>query len=186
MIELLLIGVLVVLALLALFVILVFNNIITLENRIENAFAQIDVQLKKRTDLVPNLVETVKGYMKHEQTAIKAVTEARAAMMGAKTTGEKLKADQGLEKALKTIFALAENYPNLKANENFLLLQNELTDIEEKIAYARQAYTDSILEFNVVITTIPGMWIAGMMGKAKKEQFKIEEEERKPVKVKFE
>lgn len=162
------------------------NRIIVLSNRVGNAWSQIDVQLKKRTDLVPNLVETVKGYMSHEKNAIKMVTEARERMLGAGGIKEAAKAHGELTKALKTIFALAENYPNLKASENFKLLQEQLEGIENKIAYSRQFYNDSALEFNNVVTTIPGMWFAGIAGKkTPKEYFEIAEEERKPVKVKF-
>ncbi|MEM7818845.1 MAG: LemA family protein [Candidatus Aenigmatarchaeota archaeon] len=162
------------------------NKIIVLSNRIDNAWSQIDVQLKKRADLVPNLVETVKGYMKHEKEAIKMVTEAREKMLGATTIKERVKAEGELTKALKTIFAIAENYPKLKASENFKLLQEQLEGIENKIAYARQFYNDSVLRFNNTISTIPGVWFAKIMGKDKpKEYFEITEEERKPVKVEF-
>lgn len=162
------------------------NKIIVLSNRVENAWSQIDVQLKKRSDLVPNLVETVKGYMRHEKDAIRMVTEAREKMMGATTLKEKAIAEKELAQALKTIFALAENYPQLKASENFKLLQEQLEGIENKIAYARQFYNDSVLRFNNAISTIPGIWFAKLIGKDKpKEYFEIGEEERKPVKVEF-
>ncbi len=162
------------------------NKIIVLSNRIDNAWSQIDVQLKKRSDLVPNLVETVKGYMKHEKDVIKMVTEAREKMMGATSLKEKAAAEKELTQALKTIFALAENYPQLKASENFKLLQEQLEGIENKIAYARQFYNDSVLRFNTAISTIPGVWFAKIIGKDKpREYFEIGEEERKPVKVEF-
>ncbi len=162
------------------------NKIIVLSNRIDNAWSQIDVQLKKRSDLVPNLVETVKGYMKHEKDVIRMVTEAREKMMGAKNLKEKAAAEKELTQALKTIFALAENYPQLKASENFKLLQEQLEGIENKIAYARQFYNDSVLRFNNTISTIPGIWFARIIGKNKpREYFEIGEEERKPVKVEF-
>ena len=177
--------ILVVLGLLILVVIYYINRIIVLGNRIDNAWSQIDVQLKKRADLVPNLVEAVKGYMKHEKSAIDAVTKARQQMLAAGTDKEKAKAGNALSGALKTIFALAENYPNLKANENFLMLQEELSGIEGKIAYARQFYNDSVLSYNNMIATIPGLWFAGFMGKASKQYFEIEKKEREPVKVKF-
>jgi len=163
-----------------------YNKIIVLSNRIDNAWSQIDVQLKKRADLVPNLVETVKGYMKHEKDAIRMVTKARENMMKAGNIKAKAKADGQLTKALKTIFAIAENYPNLKASENFKLLQEQLEGVENKVAYSRQFYNDSVLNFNNTITTIPGSWFAGMAGKTKKREFfEIKEAERKPVKVKF-
>ncbi len=150
-----------------------YNKIVVLKNRIENSWAQIDVQLKKRADLVPNLVETVKGYMKHER------------MMTASGIPDKVKAGGELAGALKTILALAENYPNLKASENFLMLQEELSGIENKIAYSRQFYNDSVLEFNNTVSTIPGVWFAGPMGKTSHDYLQIAEEERKPVKVEF-
>jgi len=163
-----------------------WNRITVLSNRIDNAWSQIDVQLKKRADLVPNLVETVKGYMKHEKNAIRMVTKARENMMKATNIRAKAKAEGELTKALKTIFAIAENYPKLRASENFKLLQEQLEGIENKVAYARQFYNDSVLMFNNMITTIPGMWFAGLTGKTKKREFfEIEEKERKPVKVKF-
>jgi len=177
--------ILVVLGLLILVVIYYINRIIVLGNRIDNAWSQIDVQLKKRADLVPNLVEAVKGYMKHEKSAIDAVTKARQQMLAAGTDKEKAKAGNALSGALKTIFALAENYPNLKANENFLMLQEELSGIEGKIAYARQFYNDSILDFNNIISTFPGVMFAGLLSKKQREYLKIETTERKPVKVQF-
>jgi LemA protein len=160
-----------------------YNRIVVLSNRIDNAWAQIDVQLKKRTDLVPNLVETVKGYMKHERTVFENVTKARAAMMGAGSVEQKAKASNMLTDALKSVFAVAENYPSLKANENFLMLQEELSGIENKIAYARQFYNDSVLEFNNLITTVPGMWFAG--SRKSRQYFEVSEAERKVVKVSF-
>jgi LemA protein len=173
-----------------LFLILVFayyyNRIIVLGNRIDNAWAQIDVQLRKRAELVPNLVKIVQSYMKHEQKAIKMVTEARERMLSAKNVEEKAKAGNVLEGALKTIFALAENYPQLRATENFAKLQEELSDIENKIAYTRQFYNDSVLVYNNMITTIPGMWFAGMIGRTQKKPYlETPKEEREPVKVKF-
>jgi len=164
-------------------VIYYYNRIKVLSNWIDNAWSQIDVQLKKRADLVPNLVETVKGYMKHEKNAISMVTKARENMMKASDIKTKAKAEGELTKALKTIFVIAENYPNLKASENFKLLQEQLEGIENKVAYSRQFYNDSVLGFNNTITTVPGMWFAG--GRKSKEFFEITEVERKPVKVEF-
>lgn len=163
-----------------------FNRITVLDNRIDNAWAQIDVQLKKRADLVPNLVETVKGYMKHEKEAIDTVTEARKEMMKAGSVEEKAGAEAKLTRALKTIFALAENYPKLRASENFKLLQEQLDGIESKIAYARQYYNDSVLRYNNMISTIPGVWFASLLNKSPKAFFKVEKKEREPVKVSFE
>jgi LemA protein len=159
------------------------NKIRVLSNRIDNAWSQIDVQLKKRADLVPNLVETVKGYMKHEKDAIRMVTVARENMMKAGDMKTRAKAEGEMTRALKTIFALAENYPNLKASENFKLLQEQLDGIESKVAYSRQFYNDSVLNYNNTITTIPGTFFAG--GAKPREFFEATEAERKPVKVEF-
>ena len=163
-----------------------YNRFVVLDNRIDNSLSQIDVQLKKRADLVPNLVSTVKGYMKHEKTTIDSVTEARKQMLQAKDMKTRAKYENQITSALKTIFALAENYPNLKANENFKLLQEQLEGIENKVAYARQFYNDSVLEFNNIITTIPGVWLTGLTNKKNpKEYFEATKEERKSVKVEF-
>ena len=162
-----------------------YNRFVLLGNRIDNSLAQINVQLKRRADLIPNLVEAVKGFMKHEKAAIKAVTDARKVLMGAKGVEEKVKADQGLEKALKTIFALAEGYPDLKANTNFLELQRELTATEDKVAYSRQFYNDSILSYNNLCKTFPGMFFAGIYNKKPREYLQITEAEKKKVDVKF-
>jgi len=162
-----------------------YNRFAVLSNRIDNSLSQIDVQLKRRADLIPNLIETVKGYAKHETAAIKAVTEARKALVGAKDIEGKVKADRKLESALKTIFALAENYPQLKANENFLELQRELSATEDKVAYSRQYYNDSILSYNNLCKTFPGTFFAGIYGKKEGEYLKIAPAEREVVKVKF-
>lgn len=177
------IGIIVILVLIVVYYI---NRIIILSNRIDNAWAQIDVQLKKRADLVPNLVETVKGYMRHEKNAIVTVTKAREAMMKAGSPTEKLKAGSALASALKTIFAIAENYPQLRASENFRLLQEQLEGIENKIAYSRQYYNDSVLVFNNMIKTIPGIWFASMLNRSQQKPYlEIHEAERRPVKVSF-
>ncbi|MBU0959055.1 MAG: LemA family protein [Nanoarchaeota archaeon] len=162
-----------------------FNRFARLGNRIDNSLSQIDVQLKRRADLIPNLIEAVKGFMKHEKAAIKAVTDARKALVSAKDLPGKVKADKGLESALKTIFAIAEGYPDLKANTNFLQLQGELTTTEDKVAYSRQFYNDSILAYNNLCKTFPGNFFAGVYGKKAGEYIKIAEAEKKPVKVKF-
>jgi LemA protein len=162
-----------------------FNRFAVLGNRIDNSLSQIDVQLKRRADLIPNLVETVKGYAKHEKAAIKEVTDARKALLSAQGIEKRVKANNQLESALKTIFALAENYPDLKANTNFLELQRELTTTEDKIAYARQYYNDSILSYNTLCTTFPGVFFAGIFGKKSREYLKIAEAERNVVKVEF-
>jgi LemA protein len=162
-----------------------FNRFATLGNRIDNSLSQIDVQLKRRADLIPNLIETVKGFAKHEKEAIKAVTDARKALVGAKGIEGKVKADEKLESALKTIFALAENYPDLKANTNFLELQRELSSTEDKVAYSRQFYNDSILTFNDLCKTFPGVFFAKLYGKQPREYLKITEAEKKNIKVDF-
>ena len=162
-----------------------FNRFVVLGNRIDNSLSQIDVQLKRRADLIPNLIETVKGFAKHEKEAIKAVTDARKALVSAKDLPSKVKADQGLEKALKTIFAIAEGYPDLKANTNFLELQKELSSTEDRVAYARQNYNDSILTYNDLCKKVPGMFFAKLYGKTPKEYIKIAPAEREVVKVKF-
>jgi LemA protein len=181
--------ILIILVIIILFFVFVFfgyyNRIIRLENRIDNSWAQIDVQLRRRADLIPNLMETVKGYMKHEREVLENVTNARSALMSAKTPQENINADNMLTGALKTLFAVAENYPNLKANENFLNLQDELSNTENKIAYSRQHFNDSVLGFNNLIETIPGKWFAGFMGKKTREMLQIPEAAREVPKVKF-
>lgn len=162
-----------------------FNRFAVLGNRIDNSLSQIDVQLKRRADLIPNLVESVKGYMKHEKAAIKAVTDARKALVSAEGIEKRVKANNQLESALKTIFALAENYPNLKANENFLELQRELTTTEDKIAYSRQYYNDSILAYNDLCKTFPGVFFAGIFGKKPREYLHITEAEREKPLIDF-
>jgi LemA protein len=165
--------------------ILIYNSLIHQKLRIDNAWSQIDVQLKRRYDLIPNLIETVKGYAKHEKELLTDITKARAAMAKADTMGAKAKADNMLSGTLKSLFAVAENYPQLKANENFMQLQEELSGTESKIAYARQFYNDSVLSFNTAIATFPSNVVAGMFGFIAREFFKTEGEERKNVKVKF-
>ena len=162
-----------------------YNKIIRLENRIDNSWAQIDVQLRRRADLIPNLTETVKGYMKHEKETLENVTKARASLMTAKTPQENIDADNILTGALKTLFAVAENYPDLKANKNFLNLQDELTHTEDKITYARQHYNDTILSFNNTIETFPGIIFARLMAKKEKEMLSIPQESRDVPKVSF-
>jgi LemA protein len=162
-----------------------YNRFTVLTNRIENSLGQIDVQLKRRADLIPNLVDTVKGFAKHEKVAIKTVTDARKALVSAKGIEDKVKANNQLESALKTIFAIAEGYPDLKANQNFLELQKELTATEDKVAYARQFYNDSILSYNNKCKTFPGNVFAGMFGFKPKDYLKIAEAEKKVPKVKF-
>jgi len=176
----------VIIVVIALIVVYYLNKIVVLSNRIDNALAQIDVQLKKRADLVPNLVETVKGYAKHEKGIMEAAMKARENMLKAGNVQERMKAGTALAAALRSVFAIAENYPQLKASENFKLLQEQLEGIENKIAYSRQFYNDSVLSFNNTITTIPGAWFASIFGRNKPKDFlTIEEKEKKPVKVEF-
>ena len=162
-----------------------YNRIIRYENQIDNAWAQIDVQLKRRADLIPNLMETVKGYMKHEREVLENVTKARSALLSAKTHQENIQADNTLTGALKTLFAVAENYPDLKANQNFLNLQDELTHTEDKIAYSRQHFNDTVLKFNNTVETFPGVIFARWMNKTQKDMIQIPEESRKEPKVSF-
>jgi LemA protein len=162
-----------------------YNRFVVLENRINNSLSQINVQLKRRADLIPNLIKTVKGFAKHEKAAIKEVTEARKALVGAQGIEDKIKADNMLESALKSIFAIAEGYPDLKANTNFLELQRELSSTEDRVAYSRQFYNDSILAYNNLVQTMPGAFFAKLYGKQEREYLKITEAEKKVVKVEF-
>ena len=162
-----------------------YNRIIRLENRIDNSWSQIDVQLKRRADLIPNLMETVKGYMKHEKEVLENVTKARSAIMSAKTPQKNIEADNMLTGALKSLFAVAENYPDLKANQNFLNLQDELTHTEDKISYSRQHFNDTVLSFNNTIETFPGNFFARRMGKKVREMLQIPEASRELPKVSF-
>jgi len=162
-----------------------YNRVVRYENRIDNAWAQIDVQLKRRADLIPNLMETVKGYMNHERQTLEAVTKARSAVMTAKSPQESINADNILTGALKTLFAVSESYPDLKANQNFLQLQDELTHTEEKIAYSRQHFNDSVLQFNNTIETFPGNIFANMMGKKERQMLQIPEASKEVPKVSF-
>jgi LemA protein len=169
-----------------LFVVLLFNSLIMLKNQVKNAWAQIDVQLKRRADLIPNLVSTVKGYAKHEKKVFTEVTKARSALMKAETPTQNAEADNMLTGALKSLFAVSENYPELKANENFLQLQEELTGTENKVAYARQFYNDIVMKFNTKIETFPNNMIANMLGFTNFDSFEATAQERKNVKVNFE
>jgi LemA protein len=177
--------ILAVLAALVLYAINVYNRIITLENRYQNAWSQIDVQMKRRNDVVPNLVETVKGYAAHEREVFDNVGKARAAMTQAKSVDESADAANMMTAALGRLFAISEAYPDLKANQNFLMLQEELAGIENKIAYARQFFNDAVLQFNTVITTVPGNFFAGPMGKTKHVYLEVPEEEKAVPQVSF-
>jgi LemA protein len=177
-----------VVVLLILWGVFAYNNFILLINRAKEAWADIDVQLKRRYDLIPNLVETVKGYATHESSAFENVTKARAAAMGAGTLEEKSQAEATLAGALKTVFAVAEAYPDLKANQNFLALQTELSDTENKIQAARRFYNGNVRDLNTSIEVFPGNIVAGMAKFSKMEFFELGEDEkaaREPVAVKF-
>jgi len=172
----------------ALFLIAVgmYNSLVQLRNRCDNSWAQVDVQLKRRYDLIPNLVETVKGYAKHEREVFQNVTDARAKAINASTVKDQGAAENVLSGALKTLFAVAENYPDLKANQNFLMLQEELAGTESKIAYARQFYNDQVMKFNMKQQVFPSNLIANMFGFKEKEYFELETPAAKePVKVSF-
>jgi len=162
-----------------------YNRLVALRNRIDNAWSQIDVQLKRRYDLIPNLVETVKGYAKHEREVFEKVTEARSRAIAAGSVGEQSQAENQLTQTLRSLFAVAENYPDLKANQNFLLLQEELSGTESKIAFARQFYNDSVLRFNTAIQTFPGNVFASLFKFTGRQYFEAEPESRRPVRVEF-
>lgn len=162
-----------------------YNSLITAKTRIEEAWSGIDVQLKRRSDLIPNLVETVKGYAKHEKSVFEEVTKARSALLSAKTPAQAASANNMLTAALKSLFAVAEAYPDLKASDNFKDLQRQLEDTEDKIAYARQFYNTNVLDFNVKIRTFPNVVVANWLGFKEAEFFKTEEEEKRKVEVKF-
>lgn len=165
--------------------ILFYNSVIRLKMQVKNAFAQIDVQLKRRNDLIPNLVETVKGYMKHEKSVLENVTKARSAILAAKTLKDKAKASNVLSQTLKSLFAVSENYPQLKANENFMQLQEEISGTENKIAYSRQYYNDIVMEYNTKIKVFPNNVLARWFNFGEEQVFEAAKEERKNVKVKF-
>ncbi|MCE5203648.1 MAG: LemA family protein [Coriobacteriales bacterium] len=163
----------------------IYNRLVTLRNRVDNAWSQIDVQLRRRYDLIPNLVETVKGYAAHEKETLEKVVAARNAAMGAQTVKEHSDAENALSSTLRELFAVAEAYPDLKANQNFLMLQEELSGTESKIAYARQFYNDSVMSYNTATQTFPSNLLAGMFGFTAREYFEIEEAAKEPVKVAF-
>lgn len=163
----------------------IYNRLVTLRNRVKNAWQQIDVQLRRRYDLIPNLVETVKAYATHEKETFERVISARNAAISAETVAEQSQAENALTGTLKGLFALAENYPDLKANQNFMMLQEELSGTESKIAYARQFYNDSVMTYNTARESFPANMLAGMFGFEPAEGFEIEEEAKEPVKVQF-
>jgi LemA protein len=172
-------------ALLVVLVVLLYNRLVTLRNRVDNAWAQVDVQLKRRYDLIPNLVETVKGYAAHERETFEAVTNARTRAQAAQGPAEQGAAEGILSQALGRLFAVAEAYPELQADENFRQLQDELAQTENRIAVSRQVYNDTVLTFNTAIQTVPGLLIAGPFGFAKRDFFEVEEVAREAPRVAF-
>lgn len=176
--------VLIVLGAIILIGIYLYNSLIKLKLQVDNAWAQIDVQLKRRYDLIPNLIETVKGYVKHEKTVLEELTKMRSALI----TGpiqSRVKASNQLSETLKSLFAVAENYPQLKANENFKMLQEELSGTESKIAYSRQFYNDSVMQYNQGIQVFPNNLFAKLFGFQQKEFFAVAAKEKENIKVQF-
>lgn len=164
----------------------IYNSLVTLKNKVDEGWADIDTQLKRRYDLIPNMVETVKGYAKHEKSTFEEVTKARTMAMGANTPEERANAENMLTGALKSLFAVAENYPELKANQNFLELQNTLKEIEEHLQLSRRYYNSTVRDFNTKIEVFPNNLLAGMFGFTKRQYFEIDRpEERENVKVSF-
>ena len=170
---------------LGLFIVRTYNGLVVARNKVRDQFSQIDVQLKKRFDLIPNLVETVKGYAKHESETLEKVIEARNGYANAKTDAEKMAASKEMSQGVMQIFALAENYPELKANTNFLDLQSQLKEVEDKISYARQFYNDSVLMYNNKIEMFPSNLVASIFGFKKESFFEADEKEKENVQVKF-
>lgn len=170
---------------LVLWLLFTYNGLVTLRNRVREAWSQIDVQLKRRSSLIPNLVETVKGYAKHEKEVFENVTKARSALMGAKDPAHAAAANDLLSGALKSLFAVAENYPNLRASENFKQLQDEISDTETKVAASRQFYNTNVLDLNNSLEVFPSSIVGSMFGFKKEEFFKATEEEKKDIEVKF-
>jgi len=174
-----------VVVLVVLYLIVLYNRLVVFRNRIDNAWSQIDVQLRRRYDLIPNLVEAVKGYAAHERQVFERVTEARARAIAAGTVGEQGQAENMLTQSLRSLFAVAENYPQLRASENFKHLQEELSGTESKIAFARQFYNDTVLRYNNARQAFPAVVLANAMGFGPREYFEMEEAAREPVKVSF-
>ena len=181
----LIVVIVVILLFLIITIVHMYNNLVGLRNRVKNSYAQIDVQLKRRNDLIPNLVETVKGYAGHEKGVLEEVTKARANVMNASGIEETSAADNQLTGALKSLFAVAENYPDLKANSNFQQLQTELSETEDKISYARQFYNDVVLKYNNACQKFPSNIIAGLFGFKEEAFFEAPAEERAVPQVEF-
>jgi LemA protein len=180
-----LVAIVVVIALIAIVAVSLYNKFVRLRNRSQNAWAQVDVQLKRRYDLIPNLVESVKGYATHEREVFERVTEARSMGIAAQSVPDQARAENMLTSALKQLFAVAENYPQLRATENFQELQQELSKTESQIAVARQIYNDTVMLYNNGIQTFPGVLVAGMFGFRPREFFEVEEASREAVHVDF-
>lgn len=174
-----------VVAVFLLWLLFTYNYLVTLRNRCREAWSQIDIQLKRRSSLIPNLVELVKGYMKHEKGVLQEVTKARTALIKADSPNKAAAANDALTGALKSLFAVAEAYPNLRASENFQQLQEELSDTETKIAASRQFYNANVLDLNNSLETIPSAWVGSMFAFQKEAFFKATEEERKDIEMKF-
>lgn len=176
---------LIVIAILVVLVAGAYNGLVSSRNKVKDQWSQIDVQLKKRADLIPNIVETVKGYAKHENNTLKEVIEARNTYVAASTPEEEMKASGEVTKALNKLFALSESYPDLKANENFMALQKDLKDTEDKISYARQFYNDTVLTYNNKVEMVPSNIVAGIFKFKKATFFEASEEDKKTPEVKF-
>jgi len=169
----------------AVYAIIIYNELVRLRNDNDRAWANIDVLLKQRHDEIPNLVETVKGYMQHERQTLFAVTQARTASMSAATVGQKAQADLLVAGALRGLFAVAESYPDLKANQNFLKLQTRISELEERIADRREFFNDDVNTYNTRIKQVPDMFLANMMNLKARDMFKVSEEERRAIEVKL-
>ncbi len=179
------IAIIAIVLLIIMYVISTYNKLITLRNRVKDQWAQIDVQLKRRFDLIPNVVSTVKGYAKHESETLEGVIKARNTFLSASTKEEEMQADGELTNAISKLFALTESYPELKANENFITLQNELKETENKIASSRQFYNDTVFSYNNKIELFPSNMVAGLFHFKKESFFEANKEERENVKVEF-
>ena len=179
-------AIVVIIAIIAIFVIVKYNSLVALKQRVKNSWSQIDVQLQRRFDLIPNLVECVKGYMGHESDVLEKVTNLRTSWANATTTSDKMKIDNQLTESLKTIMAVSENYPDLKANENFISLQKELSGTEDKISYSRQFYNDIVTKYNTELEVFPSNIVAGMFHFEHESLFVVDSDEaRKNVKIDF-
>lgn len=181
-----LIVVIAIIVIILLWFVITYNSLVGLRNRVKDQWAQIDVQLKRRADLIPNLVETVKGYAKHEKSTFEEVVKARNAINNASTKEEEMKANGELSQVVSRLFALAESYPELKANQNFIGLQNDLTEAEDKISLMRQFYNDTVLSYNNKVQTIPSNIVANLCHFKEETFFKVDEKDREVPKVSFE